>query len=157
MCRLLSHCQMCQFNWPFSARLHRDFWLWVLNCDAGIFFFFFFQIKAIAGSFGLKGRKDKMQFPAWNYFLNFSAGWIFTLGRFCLIKHVGLAALLRAYPKAMLWRSCLPIFISSSTPSSLSSPPPETLHSHAWWHSVGQRAMTLDCQDLVIGPSPANL
>ena len=46
-----------------------------------------------------RGWNDEMQFPAGNYFLNSSVGWIFTLGWFCLLRHIELAALLRACPE----------------------------------------------------------
>ena len=73
----------------------------VLNWDAGIIFFFFFKVKSTMGSWMLnfRGWNDEMQFPAGNYFLNSSVGWIFTLGWFCLLRHIELAALLRACPE----------------------------------------------------------
>ena len=46
-----------------------------------------------------RGWNDEMQFPAGNYFLNSSVGLIFTLGWFCLLRHIELAALLRACPE----------------------------------------------------------
>ena len=72
----------------------------VLNWDAGIIFFFF-KVKTTMGSWILnfKGWNDEMQFPAGNNFLNSSVGWIFTLGWFCLFRHIELAALLRACPE----------------------------------------------------------